>query len=105
MALRDVAMFYALGDSEDYYKDTIVPNKGGARWALMCGCLIPILGEWAALFLDYPDFGTTFWQIMVFINLVDKTKRVKFQHLAQSVAYTCFLASKVAKPVSTMASK
>jgi hypothetical protein len=39
------------------------------------------------------------------INLVDKTKRVKLNFLAQSVVYACFLASKVAKPVSTMASK
>ncbi len=105
VALRDVAMFYASDNNNNYYKNTIVPDKGGAGWAPMCGRLILIPGEWAALFLDYPDLGTTFWRIMDLINLVDKTKWVKFNYLAQSVVYACFLASKVAKLVSTMASK
>jgi hypothetical protein len=78
VALGNVAMFYALDDNNDYYWDTIVPDKGGARWAPMCGRLIPIPGEWAALFLNYPDLGTTFRRIVDLINLVDKAKRVKF---------------------------
>jgi hypothetical protein len=105
VALCNMAMFYASDDNNNYYKDTTMPDKGRAGWAPMCGCLIPIPGEWAALFLDYPDLGTTFRRIVDLINLVDKTKQVKFKYLAQSVAYACFLASKVAKLVSTMASK
>jgi hypothetical protein len=105
VALRNVAWFYASDDNEDYYWDTIMPDKGGVGWKPMCGRLIPIPGEWAALFLDYPDLGTTFRRIVDLINLVDKAKQVKFLHLAQSVAYACFLASKSARPTSTMASK
>ncbi len=105
VALHNVAMLYASDDNDDYYRDTIIPDKGGAGWARMCGRLIPIPGEWAVLFLDYPDLSTTIWRIMDLINLVDKAERVKFRHLAQSVAYTCFLASKSARLVSTMASK
>jgi hypothetical protein len=105
VALRDVARFYASDDNDDYYRDTIVPDKGGAGWKPMCGHLIPIPGEWAALFLDYPDLGTTFRRIVDLINLVDEAKRVKFQHLVQSVAYACLSASKSARPMSTMASK
>jgi hypothetical protein len=105
VALHDVAMFYASDNNNNYYKDTIMPDKGGDRWAPMCGCLIPIPGEWAALFLDYLDLGTTFGLILDLINWVDKTKQVKFSYLAQSVAYACFLASEAAKLVSTMASK
>jgi hypothetical protein len=105
VALRDVAMFYASDDNDDYYRDTIVLNKGRAGWGPMCGHLIPIPGELAALFLDYPDLGTTFWRIVDLINLVDEAEWVKFRHLAQSVAYACFSASEGARPVSTMASK
>ncbi len=54
-------MFYASDNNNDYYKDTIMSDKGGAGWAPMCGRLIPIPGEWAVLFLDYPDLGTMFW--------------------------------------------
>jgi hypothetical protein len=105
VALRDVARFYASDNNNDYYRDTIVPDKGGVGWKPMCGRLIQIPGEWAALFLDYPDLGTTFWRIVDLINSVDEAKRVKFQHLAQSVAYACFSASESARPTSTMASK
>jgi hypothetical protein len=105
VAFRNVARFYASDNNNDYYRDTIVPDKGRAGWKLMCGCLILIPGELAALFLDYPDLGTTFWRIVDLINLVDKAEWVKFQHLAQSVAYACFLASESARPMSTMASK
>jgi hypothetical protein len=45
VALRDMAMFYASDDNNNYYKDTIVLDKGGAGWAPMCGHLIPIPGE------------------------------------------------------------
>jgi hypothetical protein len=62
VALCNVPMFYSSDNNKDYYWDTIVPDKGGAGWALMCGCLIPVPGEWAALFLDYPDLSTTIWQ-------------------------------------------
>jgi hypothetical protein len=105
VALHDVARFYASDDNNDYYRDTIVPDKGRVGWKPMCGCLIPIPGEWAALFLNYPDLGTTFRRIMDLINLVDEAEWVKFQHLTQSVAYACFLASESARPTSTMASK
>jgi hypothetical protein len=105
VALCYVARFYASDDNDDYYRDTIVPDKGGVGWKPMCGHLIPIPGEWAALFLDYLDLGTTFWRIVDLINLVDEAKRVKFLHLAHSVAYACFLASESARPTSTMASK
>jgi hypothetical protein len=105
VALRDVARFYASDANDNYYRDTIVPDKGGVRGKPMCGRLIPIPGEWAVLFLDYPDLGTTFRRIVDLINLVDKAERVKFLHLAQSVAYACFLASKSVRPTSTMASK
>jgi hypothetical protein len=100
-----MAMFYALDNNNDYYKGTIVLSKGKAGWAPMCGCFILIPGEWAALFLDYPDLGTMFRWIVDLINLVDKTEQVKFKYLTQSVVCACFLASKVPKPVSTMASK
>jgi hypothetical protein len=105
VALRNVAILYASNDNNDYYWDTIMPDKVRARWAPMCGHLIPIPGEWAALFLDYPGLGTMFRWIVDLINLVDKAKQVKFRHLAQSVAYACFLASKSARLVSTMVSK
>ncbi len=42
---------------------------------------------------------------MDLINSVNKTEWVKFQYLAQSVAYTCLSASDEARPVSTMTSK
>ncbi len=105
MALHEVAKFYALDDNVDYYRNTIVPDKGGAGWAPLCGRLIPILVEWASLFLDYPDMGTTFRRIMDLIRSVDKTERVKFQYLAQSVVYACSSASEEVRPVSTMASQ
>ncbi len=57
------------------------------------------------LSLDYPDLGTMFHWIVDLINLVDKTEQVKFQYLAQSVAYACSSAGAETRPVSTMASK
>jgi hypothetical protein len=61
VALRDVARFYASDNNDDYYQDTIVPDKGGVGWKPMCGRLIPIPGEWAALSLttrtSAPSFG------------------------------------------------
>ncbi len=105
VALREVAKFYASDDNDDYYRNTIVPDKGGAGWAPLCGRLIPIPVEWASLFLDYPDMGTTFRRIVDLIRLVDKTERVKFQYLAQSVVYACSSASEEVRLVSTMASQ
>jgi hypothetical protein len=78
VALRKIAKFYALDDNNDYYMNTIVPDKGGAGWAPLCERLIPITVEWASLFLDYPDMGTTFRRIVDLIHSVDKTERVKF---------------------------
>jgi hypothetical protein len=105
VALRKVAKFYASDNNNDYYRNTIVPDKGRAGWAPLCGRLIPIPVEWASLFLDYPDMGTTFRWIVDLIHSVNKTKRVKFQYLAQSVVYACSLASEEVRPVSTMASQ
>ena len=105
VALREVATFYASDDNDDYYRNTIVPDEGGAGWAPRCGRLIPIPVEWASLFLDYPDLGTTFRRIVDLIQSVDEAERVKFQYLAQSVAYACSSASEETRPVSTMASK
>jgi hypothetical protein len=105
VALRKVAKFYASDDNTDYYRNTIVPDKGGAGWAPLCGRLIPIPVEWASLFLDYPDMGTMFRRIVDLIRLADKTEQVKFQYLAQSVAYACSSASEEVRPVSTMASQ
>jgi hypothetical protein len=102
VALRKVATFYA---SDDNDRNTIVPDEGGAGWAPLCGRLIPIPVKRASLFLDYPDLGTTFRRIVDLIQLVDKAERVKFQYLAQSVAYACSSASEETRPVSTMASK
>jgi hypothetical protein len=98
-------MFCASDGNNNYYRDTVVPDKGGVGWAPMCGHLIPIPGEWAPLFLDYPDLGPTFHWIVGLINLVDKTEWVKFQYLSQSVACACLSASVETRPVSTVASK
>ncbi len=58
--LSNTTRYYADRVSNKYYHTTVAPDAEGASWASSCGRLIPILVEWAPMFLDYPDSGTAF---------------------------------------------
>jgi hypothetical protein len=45
VSLCNVAMFYASDNNNNYYRDMVVPDKGGVGWALRCRHLNPIPGE------------------------------------------------------------
>jgi hypothetical protein len=103
--LSDTAKFYANAANGEYYRATVVPDAGGPNWAPTCGRLIPIPIEWAPMFLDYPESGAAFCQLVDLINLVKEAERDKFTYLARSMAYACLSASEEELPISTMSSK
>ncbi len=55
------------------------------------GRLIPIPTAWAAMFLDYPNVGTTLSQVQALISLVAIEKLENFRLLAYSMAYASVL--------------
>jgi hypothetical protein len=69
--LSDTALYYEDEKNNKYYRATVAPDKGGPGWAPPCRRLLPILVEWAPMFLDYPDSGTAFCWLVNLINLVD----------------------------------
>ncbi len=103
--LSNTARYYADRANNKYYRTKVAPDAGGAGWAPLCGCLIPIPVEWAPMFLDYLDSGTAFPRLVDLVNLVDKAEQGRFTYLAQSVAYACLSASEEEHPVTTMSTR
>jgi hypothetical protein len=103
--LSNMACYYADRVNDEYYCTTVAPDAGGAGWAPLCGCLIPIPVEWAPMFLDYPDSGTAFCRLVDLVNSVNKAERGKLTYLARSVAYACLSTSKEGHLVSTMSAR
>jgi hypothetical protein len=66
--LSNMARYYADRANNEYYFTTVAPDAGGAGWAPSCRRLIPILVEWAPMFLDYPDSGKAFRRLVDLVN-------------------------------------
>jgi hypothetical protein len=101
--LSNMALYYEDEKNDKYYRATVALDAGGPGWAPACGRLIPILVEWAPMFLDYSDSGTAFCRLIDLINLVDGAKQDKYTYLARSIVYACLSATEEEYPMSMMA--
>ena len=100
--IRAAALFYFPGGKNDrrFLNKITSSPPGGKRYSR----LIPIPTEWGPYFLDQPNFGTTFRQLVKLMH--EEDRKDLLWHCAASLIYVCGSPdSKARRPVSTMSSK
>jgi hypothetical protein len=67
--------------------------------------MIPILVEWASLFIDNPSFGSAIWQMFDLFDLLTKGEQIKCMPILEMMAIACCGADNSGEATSTLSSK